>query len=101
TAAPPPTTLSPYPTLFRSGQQRQLLVRGGRLPARASEPSGPERAAVLLHDAVTARQPGRAQVPAPVRRADAGVDAAARARALLRSEEHTSELQSREKHVCR
>src|SRR3712207_7385452 len=71
---PPRSTLFPYTTLFRSEQRRPVALlaqRGGRVGD-------------LLADL---QQPvGRAQV---------------RSRAHLRSEEHTSELQSRQYLVCR
>src|SRR3712207_8759947 len=72
---PPRSTLFPYTTLFRS------LSRDGQLPAArpdGGEVAGPAR----LH----AGRPGRA----------------ARQRGVpARSEEHTSELQSRQYLVCR
>src|SRR3712207_8358923 len=78
---PPRSTLFPYTTLFRS--------RPGRLCRRAARP-GPEvgrsdvcPAAVVVDGAYgAARGVGRPQHP-------------------LRSEEHTSELQSRQYLVCR
>src|SRR3712207_7762125 len=89
---PPRSTLFPYTTLFRSGLRR--------LP-RGVEPGAPGAAR---------RREDRADRPR--RRHPAGAAAAPRlgeARrvlregraALLRSEEHTSELQSRQYLVCR
>src|SRR3712207_8111994 len=74
---PPRSTLFPYTTLFRSGRAR--CARGGpaRTPARAAS--------------------GRR---APCRR-PAAAPRAPRRRARSRSEEHTSELQSRQYLVCR
>src|SRR5690606_41746036 len=76
---PPPTpTLFPYTTLFRSRRPRRRAPGAARQPLRVPPP-GPARrdSPALLH-------PGR------------------RARPLRgRSEEHTSELQSRENIVCR
>src|SRR3712207_9012923 len=78
---PPRSTLFPYTTLFRSpgqGEQRRNRGRGQRpLPPvpgrrRADEPAGRHRLPVL-----------------------------ARVATDLRSEEHTSELQSRQYLVCR
>src|SRR3712207_8559693 len=75
---PPRSTLFPYTTLFRSGAglpRRHRLLRALRLPGlppRGGRRLGARRAAAL----------GRA-----------GADA--------RSEEHTSELQSRQYLVCR
>src|SRR2546421_4433531 len=70
---PPRSTLFPYTTLFRSRVPRPK-GRPRRLPCRASAP---------------ARWRGGAAPPPP------------RARAQDRSEEHTSELQSRSDLVCR
>src|SRR3712207_8831843 len=81
---PPRSTLFPYTTLFRSrggiprprgtGTHTRLST-GSTLPVRAG---GPRRSAV-----------------------SPGADARARAGPLVRSEEHTSELQSRQYLVCR
>src|SRR5207302_9492469 len=71
---PPSSTLFPYTTLFRSGRRRRGAGPRRRRPAvRAAHPATP-------------LAPGRAG-PA--------------ARRPVRSEEHTSELQSRENLVCR
>src|SRR3712207_7265031 len=72
---PPRSTLFPYTTLFRS----------------ARTAAGPERAVHVGLLARAARAPGRRR-----RRA-----AAAQAVHARRSEEHTSELQSRQYLVCR
>src|SRR5690349_23077893 len=79
---PPRSTLFPYTTLFRSPGQALRRVRGHR------------------------RRGGRGagRPPAPVRgREREGPEARCRARAVppRRSEEHTSELQSRRDLVCR
>src|SRR3712207_8051668 len=87
---PPRSTLFPYTTLFRS-----------RASPRLSEPRWrpkPSRIRLARHE------PGAP--PADPRRAgDAGPDRRAAARLALddgpRSEEHTSELQSRQYLVCR
>src|SRR2546427_7696678 len=71
---PPRSTLFPYTTLFRS-------------PSASSEAGSAKRSA--LHDGVAA--PRR---PAAARRASSP-------RTRLRSEEHTSELQSQSNLVCR
>src|SRR5947209_14256557 len=78
TRRPPRSTLFPYTTLFRS------RVMGSR--ARAGSGERAARARVVLRDAVS-------------RRGDGEHDA--RRRRHLRSEEHTSELQSRQYLVCR
>src|SRR5687768_18122455 len=80
---PPRSTLFPYTTLFRS-------LSAWRRPA-AGRRSGP---ALLFDRQADDRGPG----PAP-RRAPA--DRSQRAGRALRSEEHTSELQSRLHLVCR
>src|SRR3712207_8773388 len=83
---PPRSTLFPYTTLFRSGARR---VRDPREEGRGAEAGGGglrRRAAGL--PAAHARAPRHA-------RPDRGD------RDLERSEEHTSELQSRQYLVCR
>src|SRR3712207_8019629 len=80
---PPRSTLFPYTTLFRS---RASAASAARPPARA------------LRECT--REPGRPRVSP----ADAGAGstrAAGPCVALARSEEHTSELQSRQYLVCR
>src|SRR3712207_7890064 len=80
---PPRSTLFPYTTLFRSRPGRGIPRRGGRgggghVPPVVGRPGvGPDRA----------RRAGRPDRLLPGRR--------------LRSEEHTSELQSRQYLVCR
>src|SRR2546429_5808803 len=69
---PPRSTLFPYTTLFRSGRDRVVSV------------SIPRRCWYAFHCCCLRRLPGRRHVPC-----------------LLRSEEHTSELQSRLHLVCR
>src|SRR3712207_6957108 len=78
---PPRSTLFPYTTLFRSSQHR----RGVRPAASAADRRTvrPAVAADRTRGRVSARRPGRMS---PRR---------------LRSEEHTSELQSRQYLVCR
>src|SRR3712207_7078985 len=82
---PPRSTLFPYTTLFRSARADRLGRR-----ARRGEP-----APVARGD-----PPRDGRQPLPLRRvpADRGGD---RERAHSRSEEHTSELQSRQYLVCR
>src|SRR3712207_7487636 len=85
---PPRSTLFPYTTLFRSRRRRRRR-RGwsGRLGAR-----GPSRA-----------DRGSADAARELHAADDHGDRADQAEedAELRSEEHTSELQSRQYLVCR
>src|SRR5438309_8625067 len=78
---PPRSTLFPYTTLFRSG-----LVAAAAPPAR-------RRPQVLAALPLRGRRARRLRARAPV-------GAATRAR-RLRSEEHTSELQSQFHLVCR
>src|SRR3712207_7657420 len=78
---PPRSTLFPYTTLFRSRPRRELSRRA----AEAAGGAG----------AVPEGGHGRRRIP---RR---GADGAAGENALPRSEEHTSELQSRQYLVCR
>src|SRR3712207_7502282 len=82
---PPRSTLFPYTTLFRSGRMRVALI----LPV---ECGGVRVRVVRLHD-------GRAEnFP---RRLFLGVHPIAQRIRVARSEEHTSELQSRQYLVCR
>src|SRR3712207_8695922 len=76
---PPRSTLFPYTTLFRSGVVRLLLEAKAAPDLRSSEPNRSGYKA--LHYAAEA---GHVEVMR-----------------LLRSEEHTSELQSRQYLVCR
>src|SRR3712207_7161827 len=78
---PPRSTLFPYTTLFRSA-------------APAPAPAGPVRAA---------RAPPRASstTSGPVRRSSPPAATGPRSPRRPRSEEHTSELQSRQYLVCR
>src|SRR5438874_4858617 len=82
---PPRSTLFPYTTLFRSGGGTQA---GGRLARRGGAGGDRARRYNLLHRQETDRRghPARAG-SRPSRR--------------NRSEEHTSELQSRRDLVCR
>src|SRR3712207_7832311 len=78
---PPRSTLFPYTTLFRSGRAGRAGV-GRRRGVRDARPAAPRRAGL-----------GVGRRPAPL---DARPVAP-----RLRSEEHTSELQSRQYLVCR
>src|SRR3712207_8218984 len=86
---PPRSTLFPYTTLFRSGERRPGRLgraRGGR----RGRPGGP------LLRVVRGRggHPRRGRAPR-------GVPGGGRPERRPRSEEHTSELQSRQYIVCR
>src|SRR3712207_7960035 len=85
---PPRSTLFPYTTLFRSGRDLQGGARHHVAPTR----HGRDRNRVAGVDRQHRRQ-GRVEV-APVDGVRPGLDA-------VRSEEHTSELQSRQYLVCR
>src|SRR3712207_8401784 len=80
---PPRSTLFPYTTLFRSRGADRGVARGALRPARKR----------------LARLPPGAR--GPHARAARRAAAARRLRLLDRSEEHTSELQSRQYLVCR
>src|SRR3712207_7511152 len=91
---PPRSTLFPYTTLFRSFPP----PRAGSRPPPAAAADRPRPAAARLPPAEAPRPPAAApprRAAAPLRRR--------RAAAPLppRSEEHTSELQSRQYIVCR
>src|SRR5258708_12154766 len=77
---PPRSTLFPYTTLFRSKHLLDFVVLGLPLPAPAE----------LIHLLLDARphKPGIANFESPIQH-------------QLRSEEHTSELQSPDHLVCR
>src|SRR3712207_6858685 len=87
---PPRSTLFPYTTLFRSPDRPGAGAgqAAGRVPGQRP-PAGPVRPAAVAGAAVEAEDPGRG----------AGEQGAGRVPA--RSEEHTSELQSRQYLVCR
>src|SRR3712207_7100779 len=79
---PPRSTLFPYTTLFRSQDQSEEAERAARAKAMSAGQSAP--------------------APAPDQSEEAEKAALARAGAKKeRSEEHTSELQSRQYLVCR
>src|SRR3712207_7292687 len=89
---PPTSTLFPYTTLFRSHRhaaQRDVELAVGRIDAGAARRA--DDAAVEGDVAELRRQ-------LPVGRA---AEAVVRRVFVLRSEEHTSELQSRQYLVCR
>src|SRR3712207_7031609 len=86
---PPRSTLFPYTTLFRSIRAAPVLAE----QARPAVPAGREHAE---RDPVAHRQRQAARV-----RRDTLAERGDLAHALVRSEEHTSELQSRQYLVCR
>src|SRR5690606_42143318 len=80
---PPRSTLFPYTTLFRSAPCEPVPLAGGGRGAPAPVPAGHGIAARLAARGERRRAGDR------------------RRHSSLRSEEHTSELQSRENLVCR
>src|SRR3712207_7056803 len=85
---PPRSTLFPYTTLFRSASERQR-GRGRRSsPATSPRRSTRSRAGPAASSRCTAAAPSRAR-------------SCGSASSTSRSEEHTSELQSRQYLVCR
>src|SRR3712207_8038994 len=90
---PPRSTLFPYTTLFRSDAG---AARGG------DQPDGPDAQGRLQPVGVPPdRRPGELRPGHLRRRRQPGELAAERLPARQRSEEHTSELQSRQYLVCR
>src|SRR3712207_7305501 len=88
---PPRSTLFPYTTLFRSGDRLPVEVPPGEHP--------PAPVAVLAGEAE--RVVGRAVDLDLQHLLDVGERVPGGAEDLRRSEEHTSELQSRQYLVCR
>src|SRR3712207_6921643 len=88
---PPRSTLFPYTPLFRSGEVLVEVVTGPRAPGAA-----PNGRAASLQAALAAERAARADAERSLAEARAAI------RSLqARSEEHTSELQSRQYLVCR
>src|SRR5207247_10629670 len=91
----PSPTLFPYTTLFRSQRDGERGLSGGQTSGSAAARTlraGDDRRAGRIHSPHPCRRPDRAdrrEIPA------------ARLRTQGRSEEHTSELQSRVDLVCR
>src|SRR3712207_7642116 len=89
---PPRSTLFPYTTLFRS-QLHPLAVGEQSLDPVADRPAA-TRGGVLVDEQPLAAEPGGATGEGV--QCERGVQ-----RRVVRSEEHTSELQSRQYLVCR
>src|SRR3712207_7509667 len=90
---PPRSTLFPYTTLFRSARHRRHLARP---QARRDDDCLTADVSLLrVHDPATRNTPKAGDGTIPLD------DDAAATRGLSRSEEHTSELQSRQYLVCR
>src|SRR3712207_7542113 len=83
---PPRSTLFPYTTLFRSTEGDRAATRStcGVQGGAAAGPQPPEPPALLLHPLLDFQDPLQQRL-----------------RSGRRSEEHTSELQSRQYLVCR
>src|SRR5690606_41622906 len=91
---PPRPTLFPYTTLFRSHGHRILYSTTTNLQAAISYPR-------KLHEEKAKAQPLLGQLRVQLHHTDPRQLAKERLGSDVRSEEHTSELQSREKLVCR
>src|SRR3712207_7867917 len=87
---PPRSTLFPYTTLFRSSACASATCRS---PATASSPPWRLTSMPILKILSGGAAQGLVNALAPAFRAQTGHD--------IRSEEHTSELQSRQYLVCR
>src|SRR3712207_7366020 len=89
---PPRSTLFPYTTLFRSGSG---IFKSTKNSTRSSKRSGPQSSS----DGISQRRSrkGLLRLRGRIREGQASVDIVGRSR----SEEHTSELQSRQYLVCR
>src|SRR3712207_8628681 len=83
---PPRSTLFPYTTLFRSGE---VIYRNARLPVHC-QAIEQRRVRPVYHPAHSPDAAFHCHVLQPVCRVES-----------MRSEEHTSELQSRQYLVCR
>src|SRR5256885_10617018 len=93
---PPRSTLFPYPTLFRSGREPASCERG--------QPALRGRRPVLATFRPARREQPKArsiETSAHAARAERAIDRSAVQGPALRSEEHTSELQSPCNLVCR
>src|SRR3712207_9242136 len=97
---PPRSTLFPYTTLFRSDQRRAAdLQADGRLAVDRQQLLVAPHGAGAAPDRLAAQGPAdRLVVVLDLERAEV---LGAEIQGLLRSEEHTSELQSRQYLVCR
>src|SRR5690554_7002234 len=87
---PPRSTLFPYTTLFRSAQRQAH----GEYRAEARLALDVDRAAVQLDELFRKRKPDTGAAMFPRQRGVGLIES-------VRSEEHTSELQSRPHLVCR
>src|SRR5690606_40849599 len=98
---PPVSTLFPYTTLFRSGVGRG--AQSGVLIKNAEALERMEKVNTIVIDKTGTLTEGRPKVTAVRTQPDHGLETDELLRlaaSLERSEEHTSELQSRENLVC-
>src|SRR5947209_11316746 len=98
TRRPPRSTLFPYTTLFRSGAGRE---GSSRSLASRRPPRSPTAPAPIRREAREFGGSAPRSKPDPAAPAQRPVVKAARCTTAARSEEHTSELQSRQYLVCR
>src|SRR3712207_8883625 len=94
---PPRSTLCPYTTLFRSGHAAGVLDHDHQL----ASPAGIEDVVDHGHAAARAEVEGQEQPAIGPRRSASSIPVGTSTRRPDRSEEHTSELQSRQYIVCR
>src|SRR3712207_9378671 len=97
---PPRSTLFPYTTLFRSHLVAALLERGDTVRVLDNLSTGRRENVPSLANDVELIE-GDLRDLETVRRAVEGMEYVLHQGALARSEEHTSELQSRQYLVCR
>src|SRR3712207_7246258 len=91
TRRPPRSTLFPYPTLSRS-RRRVRGAKGRQRPCPNGAPPAAKRSGWTGDANAPCRRQGRRMLT---------TDSVLDARKAVRSEEHTSELQSRQYLVCR
>src|SRR3712207_9188000 len=97
---PPRSTLFPYTTLFRSIHYLTLTLITGRVPCRHQD-NKITRPVENTHETRTGQALQRLVAAAPRRRKGTSGYSSSRPEGRSRSEEHTSELQSRQYLVCR
>src|SRR5690606_40729431 len=97
----PLSTHLPYTTLFRSAAGAVFRERRGPFPLRIGRDRGGRGRAVLGVARAAAHLPGSPAWAGRLCLAGRAVKAGRRDAGRVRSEEHTSELQSRENLVCR